>query len=535
MILALLQQPIPFPSPSSAPGFGAGIVTFSFLLSFEIWWPVLIAAVIALVPNPRGRYDSNLRLAAFWANAFPLAVTLIAYTLFRTFVGGLQFEEKLSWIPSLGILYHLGTDGIGMTMLILSNLVGVAAVLASSGVRTRVREYFALLLLVQGAVHGVIAAQNLFVLVLFWGAAVVPLALLVLGWSDRRATSAAWRVLGYGALSTAAVAAAALMLFRATGSATFEFDSVLKATVNSRVQVAVGIAVLIAAATRLPIVPLHGWVRTVVAEAPVGVVVILMGASARLGAYLVLRVLVGAEKDAAVLLAPFIGVLAAVTVGYAALAALRTNDIRRVGAYLAMVPGGVTMLGIAGLTPMSLDGAVMMVFAGGMASALVAGVTATVAERSQTRNLNLMGGLALRLPTIGWLFLLATLALISVPGFGTFLGELMTFYGSFKTNPVGAFGVAIGMVAVFIAVAVIVQRVLFSRPNPDAPGVTRQTLAESWYLGLLVGSLLWVGLVPNGPKLAGVPIFDPGLINVISASTTDLAAPYVPPVVPGQP
>jgi hypothetical protein len=65
--------------------------------------------------------------------------------------------------------------------------------------------------------------------------------------------------------------------------------------------------------------------------------------------------------------------------------------------------------------------------------------------------------------------------------------------------------------------------------------VTRQTLAESWYLGLLVGSLLWVGLVPNGPKLAGVPIFDPGLINVISASTTDLAAPYVPPVVPGQP
>jgi NADH-quinone oxidoreductase subunit M len=526
----LVQFPAQQPSPTPAPAFGTGVVTVNFYLSLLIWVPVLVALAMAVIPNPRGRYDAYLRNAAFFTNFGLLALTLIIYSLFRSFIGGIQAEENLEWMPSLGIRYHLGVDGIGISMLILSNLVGVAACLASAGIRTRVREYFALLLLAQGAIHGVIAARDLFVLILFWSAASLPLCLLVLGWSERRALQACWRLLGYSALGTLALLAGGLLLYRAAGSSSFDFDHLLKANLNPRLQVAIGIAFLVAAATRLPIVPFHGWVRDVLAEAPVGVLVVIAGAWTRLGGYVLLRLLVGAEHDAARLLAPFIAGLGAATVIWAALAALRSQDLRRAGAYLALVPGGVTLLAIGGLTPLSLNGAVLSLFTGGLAAAAIAGAGATISERAQTRSLALLGGLASRLPTLSWLLVLAALALVGIPVFATFAADLMAFYGSIRSQPAAAFALALGLALTLFVVAALLQRVVFGGVNPDAPTPTRHTLSESWYLGILVGAILWVGVVPNGPKLAGVPIFDPGLVNVINSSTSDLASAYVPPL-----
>jgi len=107
----------------------------------------------------------------------------------------------------------------------------------------------------------------------------------------------------------------------------------------------------------------------------------------------------------------------------------------------------------------------------------------------------------------------------------------MIFFGSFKTQPMGAFAVASGLVLTAVALAFVVHRVLFGLPNHDAPAVSDASLGETWYLGLLAGGLLWVGLFPSGPKLPGTdqPIFDPGLLNVMPAGITDIASPYVQP------
>jgi len=105
----------------------------------------------------------------------------------------------------------------------------------------------------------------------------------------------------------------------------------------------------------------------------------------------------------------------------------------------------------------------------------------------------------------------------------------MTFFGAFKTQPIGAFAVAAGLGVTAVALAVLLARVLFGGPNPDAPGVSDASLGETWYLGLLAGALLWVGLFPGGPKIPGteVPLFDPGLINQMAAGISDMASPYV--------
>jgi NADH-quinone oxidoreductase subunit M len=525
-LLTAVPTPGAVPSASPTPAtFGANVINFSFLLSLLVWGPAVMAVVTAIVPSPRT--GSRLFLGiAFWTNAAALALMLIGYQQFQAYTSGLQFEEKLPWLPALGISYHLGVDGIGMSLLLLNGLIGVCAVVASWDVRERGRTYFVLLLLTQATVNGVVAARDLFVLILFWAAATVPVAILVSGWGGPRRSGAAARLLAYWGLGTAALVAGALILYVAAGATDFDLDTLAKATATPRIQLVIGALFALAGLTRLPLVPFHSWARDVLAEAPPGVVVLVAGSASRLGGYVLVRLLAGILHDAAHALAPFLAALAALTVIYAVLAALSTSDVRRLAAYLALVPGGVTVLGVAGLTPLSLVGTVMLLFAGGLAAALVAGSAATLSERAQARSLGLAAGLAGRIPKLSWLLLVGCLAVLGLPFLATFVSGLMVFLGAFRTQPGAAFMVAIGLVIGAAAIARLMHRVVFGAPNPDAPAPTDASLADSWYLGILVGGLLWVGLLPGGPKLAGIPVFDPGLVNIVNTSTADLASGY---------
>jgi len=511
---------------------GAGIFSSAFLLSLLIWVPVVAAIAIGLMPNPRGRYDTLVKQIAFFTNLGTMFILFIAYNQFENFLPTMQYEEKLPWLPAIGVTYHLGVDGPGIAMLMLSGLVGIAAMLASLGVRERVRSHFALLLLAESSITGAIVARDMFVLVLFWGASIVPLALLILGWGGPRRAGAAWRLIGYWGLGTAALLVGVLALYAATGGRTFDMDTLLQTRLSSRIQLGVSVAMIVAAATRLPLFPLHGWLRDALAEAPPGVTIVIAGAASRLGAFLILRVVIGGEPAAAHLLSPVLAALAALTVGYAGLAALRSLDLRHAGAYLAMVPGGLTVLGIAAVSPLGIAGSVVSLFTGGLAAALIAGVCATVSERAQTRSLRLLSGLAPRMPNLAWLMTLGAFALLGVPVLASFSAQVMTFFGAMKNQPVGGFAVAAGLAVVAVALAVLVGRVLFGAPNPDAPGVSDSSLGETWYLGILAGALLWVGVFPGGPKIPGTdtPLFDPGFILQTSAGVSDLASSYTLPI-----
>ncbi len=526
-LLYLAARASPVPSPTPVSPFGPTLIHFNFLLSLLIWAPIVMAIVLALVPNPRGRHDRTIHQVAFWTSAVLLFLAVVAYNQANLFSSLPQYEENVPWLPAFGINYHLGVDGITIPLLLSGSLVTLVAVLASANVRERVREYFVLLLLVEGTVNGVLAARDMFVLVLFWGAGVLPVALLVAGWGGPRRRQAAGRYLAYGAAGTAALAGVAFILYATTGGISFDFDFLSHALLNSRLQVVLAILLLLVAATRLPLVPFHGWARDVYAEATPGVAVLVAGIATRLGGYLLIRLLVVGQHSGAQSAAPFLAALGAATVLYAGILCLRARDIRRFGAAAALVPGGIAVLGIAALTSIGLLGGTLQLVVGGLAAALVVGVTATIAERAQTRDVELMGGLAPRMPKLSWLLVLACLAVAGVPGFASFVAEAFTLFGAFGTQPGAAFVVLAGLALLLVGMALALQRILFGSPRPDAPGASDASLGEMWYLGLLVGLLLWWGILPGGPKLGGaVTLFDQGIVNVINNSSADIMSAY---------
>jgi len=134
------------------------------------------------------------------------------------------------------------------------------------------------------------------------------------------------------------------------------------------------------------------------------------------------------------------------------------------------------------------------------------------------------------MPRLAWLLVLAGLAVIGVPGTVGFLGEALTLFGSFYNQPGASFMVVIGVAILAVVTAVSLQRILFGQPKPDAPGASDASLSEVWFLGILVGCIIYFGVLPGGPKLGGtVPLFDQGIVNVLNNATSDFAAPYSPP------
>ena len=186
------------------------------------------------------------------------------------------------------------------------------------------------------------------------------------------------------------------------------------------------------------------------------------------------------------------------------------------------------MLGVSALTPLALDGAVFSIFAGGLATALLVGAAATLSHRAETGSLSILAGVAVRMPKLAWLLVLGGAAVLGLPFLGTFPAEVMIVLGSFQSQPWAVFATGAGLILAAGALGWLFYRALFGAPNPEAALAGDASLSEAWYLGLLAGALLWIGILPSGPKLGGVPFFDPGVANVVNAATSDLAAPYVP-------
>jgi len=477
------------------------------VLSLIVFLPALGAIVIALMRQ------SSLQSIKWVAFLFTLASFILSVALFGYFdrgLGGVQFIEKYEWIPQIGVHYFLGVDGINLPMVIMTTFLGFIAVLVSWKIDIRKKEYFAYLLLLESSILGVFLSLDLLMFLLFWEIEIIPMYFLISIWGHGRKDYSAIKYVLYTMTGGALLIAGALLLYFKAGpymGGESAFDMIaLRETmsvVGSLPYLGVAFALLfIGFAVKLPVVPLHTWLPDAHTDAPTAVSVMLAGSLLKMGGYGMIRLCVSIFPGYAHDAAPIIVVFAVIGVVYGAACTLRQTDVKRLVAYSSVSHMGYVLLGIFALSQLSVTGAILQMFAHGVISGLLFAMCGIIYDKTHTRNIPSLGGLARRMPVIVVLFSVGGLAALGLPGTVGFAGEFVTFLGSFASTTVS--GIEIYTIVAISGVVLsagyilwMLERVFYREPKAEWDHVEDADTVEKISTIALIAVIMLVGVYPK--------------------------------------
>ncbi|MFH0914007.1 MAG: NADH-quinone oxidoreductase subunit M, partial [Chloroflexota bacterium] len=363
-------------------------------LSLIIFLPALAALLIAAIPGLSRR---GIRTIALLFTAVSFVLSLVLFAGFDRSAGaGMQFQEKVSWIPAINAFYHVGVDGLSLPLVILMTFLGVLVVLISWKIDLRPREYFAWVLLLETSILGVFASLDLLLFFLFWEIEVIPMYFLISLWGTGRREYSAIKYVLYTLFGSAFMLAGILSIYFITGSLSImDISQKGLAMVQSVMPVAgLFLLLLIGFAVKLPVFPLHTWLPDAHTDAPTAVSVVLAGALLKMGGYGMIRIVIGFLPVAAKVFAPILVALAVVNVLYGAAVTLRQTDVKRLIAYSSVSHMGYVLLGIFALGEASLVGATLQMFSHGVITGLLFAMAGLVIHNVHERDLRKLGGLA---------------------------------------------------------------------------------------------------------------------------------------------
>lgn len=464
------------------------------LLSLIVLSPLAGAAVIALLPADRHR---AIKWVALVAAAVSLALSVWVYLAYDRQAAGFQFVEQVQWIPTLGMSYHLGVDGLSVPMLLLTGVIIFCGVLISWTREHRPKEFFALLLTLTTGVFGVFAALDLFLLFVFYELAVLPMYVLIAVWGTTRKEYAAMKLTLYLLVGTAFSLAGGVALYFAAQAGSFDIPTLMAAAYPADFQrfwfplIFIGFSVLAG------LWPFHTWSPDGHVAAPTAVSMLHAGVLMKLGAYAALRVGVQFLPQGAAEWLPWIVLLTLVNVVYGASVALVQNDFKYVIGYSSVSHMGLVTMGVASMTLAGLTGAVYQMFSHGIMTGLFFAVVGLVYRRTHTREILQLGGLVQRLPLVAIAFIIGGFASMGMPGTSGFVAEFQVLVGVWQRYPIIAVLSGLGIVITAAYVMRVVYRVFFGELRPEfrtLPDVARH---EGLAIGLLAGLLVFFGLLPG--------------------------------------
>jgi len=407
-----------------------------------------------------------------------------------------EFVTRIPWIQTLGVSYFVGLDGLSLPMFVLNALLVFLAVLVSCNTSLRRREYFALVLVLETAVSGVFAALDFFLFFLFWELELAPMFLLIGIWGSARRDYAAMKFILYTVGGSAFMLVGILVLYLSTPVRSFDMVSLAAQQFAPQVQLLAWVLLFIGFAVKIPIFPLHTWLPDAHTEAPTAISVLLAGVLLKMGAYGLLRANVTMLPEATRYFATALAVLAVVNILYGALVAMMQTDMKRVIANSSISHMGYVVLGASALTPLGLEGAVFQMFTHGTITALLFVMVGLVYDRTHTREIAALGGLAGRMPFIATTFVVAGLASLGLPGLSGFVSEFLVFIGSF---PVWRVATAFGVFTIVLTAGYILwllQRVFFGPERPEWRSLGDASRLEVATVSILLATIVAVGVFP---------------------------------------
>jgi len=476
-------------------------------------WTIYISfiGVLVLMFLPKGSARAARVLALLTAVA-AFAVTLVGFAQQRS--GALVTVALVSWVPSLGIEYHLASDGISLTLLLLTGIVAIAGILFSWNIEHRVKEFFAFYLALIGGVYGVFLSFDLLLLFVFYEIAIIPKYFLIAIWGSTRREYAAMKLALYSFVGSAMVLIGLIAAYVVSGARTMDLVQLAQFPFPVHFQMWAFPLVFIGFGILAGLWPFHTWAPTGHVAAPTAASMLLAGVVMKLGAYGCLRVAMtlfprgldawgfhvlgfGSWRDVFALLA-LIGIV------YGAMVALVQKDFKFVVGYSSVSHMGFVLLGLMTLQRIGLDGAVLQMFSHGiLAGLLFAVVGRMVYDRTHTRDLSELETMHLSsvIPFAAATFVLGGMASIGLPGFSGFVAELQVLIGAWHAFPMLAVVAGLGIV-IGIAYTWRAMQKAFFGPS-DQSGITMVTslppitIPERIGAVILVGASVIIGLYPQ--------------------------------------
>lgn len=454
------------------------------------------------------RWPGWVSLAALVGNMAILIALWVQHTKQVVLMGGGPWllVYKVPWIPQLGISFHLGVDGVTLLLLLLSNILGIVAVLASwKAIRKGIGFFHFNLLWCISAFASIFMALDLFLFYFSWELMLVPLYFLIAIWGyEGRRVYAAIKFFIFTQLSGLLMLVSILGIYfihgRATGLYTFDYMELIGTPMSQGMAFLLMLGFFAAFAVKLPVVPLHTWLPDAHTEAPTAASVLLAGLVLKVGAYGFLRFLIPLFPGAAFGFAPAAMILGVISIVYGASLSFGQHDLKRLVAYSSVSHMGFVILGLFAWNQIALQGALMIMLAHGISTGALFVLVGDLYERIHTRDLDRMGGLWSAMPRIGGVGLVLALASLGLPGMANFVGEFLVLLGTYRVSiPLAAIATA-GFVVATVYSLQIVQRV-FHGAAPTAGtehwNLYDMTPREGIVMAMMIGILLWLGLFPQ--------------------------------------
>lgn len=463
-----------------------------------------LAAMFLMIFVPREE-TKMIKIIAALGMFVSLVLSFYVFFAYDRALGGMQFNLTIPWIPDLGVNLALGVDGISLPMLLLTNLIGFSAVYASWNIDKRAKEFFMLLLMLIAGVMGTFIARDLFIFFLFYEVVVIPIYIMVIIWgSTKRVTKeyAGMKLTIYLLIGSAFLLVGMISLYlmaAAGGQPTFMFDELAarQHLYSPTFQKVAFAFMLFGFGSLISMFPFHSWSPDGYAGAPTAVSMIHAGVLKKIGGYGLIRLGIYVLPLGAKFWAPVIAVLAVANVLYAGFIALSQKDLKYVVGYSSVSHMGYVLIAVAALTPTAVNGAVAMMFAHGVMAALFFSMIGFIYEKTHTRNISELGGLAHQVPRLAIGFMIAGLASLGLPGTVNFIAEFTVFIGVIQTYPVQAILGIAGIIFTAVYILRCIANVLFGPRRAEWDHLTDIRGPELVPL-VLLGFVIFVGgIFPN--------------------------------------
>ena len=433
----------------------------AWLVTLVVFQPLLSAVLVALLPQNEKRL---VRAWTFLAMLLNFGLTVVLYTQFDPRGTEFQLEQRVPWITDLGISYHVGVDGLAVSLMLLTGFLGPLVVLCSwSFITERVKSFHLALLLIQTAMLGALASLDVILFYIFFEAMLVPMYLLVGMWGSEKRIPAAMKFFLYtfaGSLLMLVAILAVYFVAQPAGARSFDYAAFYNSLAPANRELAgcvagkaascaslsplavalrtygpwMFLAFALAFAIKVPMFPVHTWLPDAHTEAPVAGSVILAGVMLKMGTFGFWRYAIPLFPVAAQQMRVAFAVLAVIGIVYGAMMCLAQTDVKRLIAYSSVSHLGFCMLGIFALTAEGATGSAYQMLNHGVSTGALFLLFGYLYERRHTRNIIDFGGVAKSMPIFAALFLIITFSSIAVPGTNGFIGEFLVLLGTFKST-----------------------------------------------------------------------------------------------------